>query len=522
MLQLYTLPSISADTIFLEKFVVEPRHIEVQILADKHGNTVYLNERECSIQRRNQKVIEEAPSMFVTPELRKAMGEQAVALAAAVDYNSAGTVEFLVDKDSNFYFLEMNTRLQVEHPVTEYITGVDIVEHMIKVAAGQKLALKQSDVKINGWAFESRVYAEDPLRGFLPSIGRLSRYNEPTDATSGAATGEVRVDSGVTEGSEISVHYDPMISKLITHGATRDAALANMRRALDSYVISGVTDNINFLRTLTDHPRFIDGDINTNFIAEEFPDGYAGHQLSLTDRKTLVTAALAVWSRHLEMDTLFVDGSQLESFDTAAFIAKAQADAVVSIIGQTQTPPPANEDGSPVLIGDDVYSCAVVDDGTSDSQYQIAVAADAAAADNHAVSCDYSKGDIVFTVTVDGVDSTLQLLNGGSNGDVLRLQLRGTPFDVRVESSASASMRKLMPVKVPLDTSKMILSPMPGSIFSVSVSVGDVVAPGAEIAVVEAMKMQNALRTDSGGTVKAVNVVKGDTVVTDFCVVEFE
>ena len=282
--------SFGDDTMFVEKYIEEPRHIEIQLLADAHGNAVYLNERECSVQRRNQKVIEEAPSTFLTPDTRRAMGEQAVALAKAVGYESAGTCEFLVDKHRNFYFLEMNTRLQVEHPVTEAITGLDLVEHMIRVAAGQPLSFAQKDVRLEGWALESRVYAEDPLRGFLPSIGKLVRYVEPR--------GEgVRVDSGVREGSDISVYYDPMISKLITYAPTRNEALARMRAALDQYVIRGVTHNINFLRSLCDHPRFIRGDLSTAFIPEEYPDGYKGAEMSDEDVVVLLGTAVAVRAR---------------------------------------------------------------------------------------------------------------------------------------------------------------------------------------------------------------------------------
>lgn len=517
--------SFGDDTMFIEKFIEEPRHIEIQLIADSHGNCVYLNERECSIQRRNQKVIEEAPSVFLTPETRKAMGEQAVALATAVNYESAGTVEFLVDKNRSFYFLEMNTRLQVEHPITEQITGVDIVEEMIRVAAGHKLNYKQSDIGINGWAFESRVYAEDPLKGFLPSIGRLQRYVEPRGSN-------VRVDSGIKEGSEISVYYDPMISKLVTYGKDRDQALQYMREALDSYVIRGVTHNINFLRSLCDHPRFIEGRLTTNFIPDEYPQGYKGAQLSDVKARELAAAATIVYSRLL-LTQLSISGKSASFNPTNIHKSKLQSiivtvgaqqyrinvtDAVVIESSQTlklritplHTPSAERLDAATTLQNENI---AALQDNTVELTEQ-------------AVECTiestYQRGDVVFTTTIDGASSTLQIqrVSDGSNKYVI--QASGTAFVVDIHTEQEAKLARYMPVIALKDTSKLVLSPMPGVVFSVNVKVGDKVVPGQEVAVVEAMKMQNALRAVSDGVVKAVHVKKGQTVAADETLIELE
>jgi len=483
--------SFGSDTIFVEKFIENPRHIEIQLLADAHGNAIYLNERECSVQRRNQKVIEEAPSVFLDPETRKAMGEQAVALAKQVKYQSAGTCEFLVDKHRNFYFLEMNTRLQVEHPVTEEITGVDLVEHMIRVAAGEQLALKQSDIGIKGWALESRVYAEDPLREFLPSIGRLKRYVEPT--------GEgVRCDSGISEGLPISIYYDPMICKLITYGKDRNEALAKMRAALDSYVIRGVTHNINFLRSLCDHPRFIAGDLTTNFIPEEYPKGYKGHQLTGGDKHTLIAAAVVLFSRTIA-NQVTVSGGQ-PSFDAAAF-HKAKLNDLVVVLGEESFPVSASVE----FAGVDKQSLVV---RVADQELKVA--------------SPYQKGDLTFETVINGESNTLQVLQAGEGLGAYSVQFLGTSYDLAVMTSKQHKLMAHMPKKEVLDTSKLIQSPMPGAVFSINVKVGDKVVPGQEVCVIEAMKMQNVLRSQTSGVVKAIKTQQGKTVARDEIIIEFE
>lgn len=490
------LSSFGNDTMFIEKFIEEPRHIEIQILADSKGHALYLNERECSVQRRNQKVIEEAPSVFLDDATRRQMGEQAVALARAVGYESAGTCEFLVDKHRQFYFLEMNTRLQVEHPVTEQITGVDIVEQMIRIAAGHNLLpAKQSDITINGWALESRVYAEDPLRGFLPSIGNLKRYVEPS--------GEgVRVDSGVVEGSEISIHYDPMISKLITYGKDRTEALAFMRQALDSYVIRGVTHNINFLRSLCDHPRFIEGRLTTNFIPEEYPNGYKGAKLTTDDVDALVSAAVLVYEGRIRQ-RLSLEG-QNKSFDAAAFIESETKNLVVSF--------GAGEDAKTFNIGLD----NIVVDGNS-RRLNLDVAGKKVS-----IASAYQRGQQVFAAEVNGKPYTLQVIASNDSSPRVTLSCAGTSFTLDVRTPRQNELLKYMPVQEAQDTSKLIVSPMPGAVFSIKVKVGEEVAPGQEVAVVEAMKMQNALRAENGGVVKAIKVKAGQTVTADQVLIEFE
>ena len=475
--------SFGDDRIFIEKFVTQPRHIEIQVLADGHGNAVYLHERECSIQRRNQKVIEEAPSPFLDADTRAAMGAQSVALAQAVGYTSAGTVEFIVDGDRNFYFLEMNTRLQVEHPVTELITGIDLVEQMIRVAAGEKLAFGQSDLKINGWAIESRLYAEDPYRGFLPSIGRLTRYRPPVEEAT--PTRAVRNDTGVFEGGEISMFYDPMIAKLCTWAPTRAAAIEEMRLALDGFELEGIGHNLPFLAAVMDHPKFTSGNMTTAFIAEEFPDGFDGvalHDATLTRiaaavtamhriseiRRTRITGRMDNHERHVGADwNVAVQG---QSFDT---VVKADRDgADVTVAGQTLR-----------------------------------------------VESDWQPGQPLAPLTLDGSPLVLKAarIPGG-----YRVRHRGADLKVHVRTPFQAELARLMPEKVAADTSRLLLCPMPGLIVKIDVAVGDEVQEGQTLCTVEAMKMENILRAERRGVVARVNASAGDSLAVDDVIMEFE
>ena len=534
--------SFGDDTMFVEKYIEEPRHIEIQLLADAHGNAVYLNERECSVQRRNQKVIEEAPSTFLTPATRRAMGEQAVALAKAVGYESAGTCEFLVDKHRQFYFLEMNTRLQVEHPVTEAITGLDLVEHMIRVATGEPLSFKQRDVQLKGWALESRVYAEDPLRGFLPSIGKLVRYVEPR--------GEgVRVDSGVREGSDISVYYDPMISKLITYGQDRNEALALMRKALDEYVIRGVTHNVNFLRSLCDHPRFIRGELSTAFIPEEYPDGYKGATMSEDDLTVLLGTAVAIRARQA-LDTMAVRdvwdveaqtrldasvGEMVVSWAGRTFQVRAKVnrpfatmlhmELQVDELPQPQQPQqdehdhaqqPQQQQQLPLLHSRGRLSTAYQIGATV-----VTVTYEADKRDNNTKRRTATERG-PLSLSADAPTHTLQVLQLSAASNKLQLITRGTSFTLRTHTPLQHALQAHMPVHAPVDTSKQVLSPMPGVVYSVKVSEGDEVVAGQEVAVVEAMKMQNALRAAGNGRVKKVLVKQGQTVSADEVLIELE
>ncbi len=479
--------SFGDDRVFIERFVVEPRHIEIQVLADAHGNAIYLGERECSIQRRNQKVVEEAPSPFLDEETRKAMGEQAVALAKAVEYQSAGTVEFIVDKDRNFFFLEMNTRLQVEHPVTELITGVDLVEQMIRVAYGEELAIKQSDVKLTGWAAESRLYAEDPYRNFLPSIGRLTRYRPPAEVTRDGVT--VRNDTGVVEGSEISMFYDPMIAKLCTHAATRIEAIDAMSEALDSFVVDGIAHNLPFLASLMQHPRWREGRLSTGFIAEEYPDGFHPAEPDATEKAVL--AAVAVTSELKRRDRL----DRLNGC-VAPHTGKLKREWVSKI-------------------GNDYVSVAITD-GTSNGVTDCVVSVEDG--EPLAVRSDWRPGDLIWRGTVGGEPVTAQMrpiLNG------MRMDWRGLSADVRVMLPATAKLDRLMPVKVPPDTSKMLLCPMPGLVVSIGVSEGQEVKTGETLAVVEAMKMENVLRAERDLVVAKVNAKPGDSLAVDAVIMEF-
>ena len=476
--------SFGDDRIFIEKFVTQPRHIEIQVLGDKHGNCLYLNERECSIQRRNQKVIEEAPSPFLDAATRKAMGEQAVALAKAVDYCSAGTVEFIVDGSRNFYFLEMYTRLQVELPVTELITGIDLVEQMIRVAAGEKLAFGQEDVRLDGWAIESRLYAEDPYRNFLPSIGRLRTYRPPAEERS--ATHAVRNDTGVFEGGEISMYYDPMIAKLCSWGPDRAAAMETMRAALDQFEVEGIGHNLPFLSAVLDHPRFISGDITTAFIAEEYPEGFAGAKL---DKALLrkVAAAVAAMNRVAEIRRARISG-RMDNHER-----KVGSDWVVSLGGERfATDIAADREGATVEF----------EDGT-----------------RHRVVSDWTPGRSLARVAIDGEPLALKVsrITGG-----IRVRLRGADLKVSVLPPRMAALAALMPEKLPPDTSKLLLCPMPGLVVRIDVKEGDEVFDGQPLAMVEAMKMENVLRAERKAKVSRIIAKPGDSLAVDAVILEFE
>ncbi|MEZ5564971.1 MAG: acetyl/propionyl/methylcrotonyl-CoA carboxylase subunit alpha [Gammaproteobacteria bacterium] len=470
--------SFGDGRVFAEKYIEEPRHIEIQVMADAHGNTLYLNERECSIQRRHQKVLEEAPSPFLDAKTRKAMGEQAVALAKAVDYESAGTVEFIVDKNRNFYFLEMNTRLQVEHPVTEIITGLDLVELMIRVAAGEKLPLQQKDVKLNGWALEARVYAEDPFRNFLPSIGRLVYCQPPT------ASEFVRVDTGIEEGSEVSIFYDPMIAKLITSGSSRDQAIERMADALDAYYIRGVSHNIGFLNALVSHPRFKAGRINTNFIAEEYPDGFNAANVPQADPELPVVIAATLHCRF--MDRAAKQSGQLPSHE------RHVGNDFVVIIG---------EQYHPVSVLRVAGGCEV-----------------RIAQRTHRVNLQWKFGDPLIHAVVNGRAVCFQLDRIGIR---YRLTHRGAQLDVLVCTPRAAELNRRMIAKVPPDMSQFLLSPMPGLLVRLAVSVGQKLKAGEEIAVVEAMKMENSLRAATDVRISKILVEQGQSLVVDQPIVEF-
>ena len=475
--------SFGDDRIFIEKFVTQPRHIEIQVLCDGHGNAVYLHERECSIQRRNQKVIEEAPSPFLDEKTRKAMGEQSVALAQAVGYTSAGTVEFIVDGDRNFYFLEMNTRLQVEHPVTELITGVDLVEQMIRVAAGEKLPFRQSDLKINGWAMESRLYAEDPYRGFLPSIGRLTRYRPPLEEAT--PTRAVRNDTGVYEGGEISMYYDPMIAKLCTWAPDRATAIEEMRLALDGFELEGIGHNLPFLAAVYDHPKFTSGNMTTAFIEEEYPDGFDGVTLPEADC-VRVAAASAAMHRVAEIRRTRISGrmDNHERHVGSDWVVRLQGQAHDVVIG-------ADKSGADVTIG----------------------------AQTMRVESNWTPGDPLARLRVDGTPLVLKIgkISGG-----FRVRYRGADLKVHVRTPRQAQLAALMPEKVAPDTSKFLLCPMPGLIVKVDVAEGDEVQEGQALCTVEAMKMENILRAEKKGVVKKVNADAGASLAVDDVIMEFE
>ncbi len=477
--------SFGDDRIFIEKFVTQPRHIEIQVLGDQHGNLIYLGERECSIQRRNQKVIEEAPSPFLDAATRKAMGEQAVALAKAVGYFSAGTVEFIVDAEKKFYFLEMNTRLQVEHPVTELITGIDLVEEMIRVAAGEPLRLTQDDVKLNGWAIESRLYAEDPYRNFLPSIGRLSRYRPPEEGIRADGI-VVRNDTGVFEGGEISMYYDPMIAKLCTWAPVRLAAIEAMGKALDDFEVEGIGHNLPFLSAVMDHPRFREGRLTTAFIAEEYPDGFSGVEPATDDARKL-TAIAAFINLRVQKRSVLISGAM----DNHRRVVGR--DWVVTLAGNS-FPIAVREEGGSIVVG--------FSDGPS-----ISVASDWLPGRHHA---EFTVGNEVLGV------KTAPAATG------YRLRWRGMDVVAYVRTPRIAELALLMPEKLPPDTSKMLLCPMPGVITTVSVKAGDQVEAGQALATVEAMKMENVLRAERKAIVRRIAAEAGASLAVDELIMEFE
>ena len=477
--------SFGDDRVFIEKFITDPRHVEIQVLGDKHGNVIYLGERECSIQRRNQKVIEEAPSPLLDAATRKTMGEQAVALAKAVGYNSAGTVEFVAGQDKSFFFLEMNTRLQVEHPVTELITGIDLVEQMIRSAAGEKLSLKQSDVKLNGWAVESRVYAEDPYRNFLPSTGRLTRYRPPAEHSSGGVT--LRNDTGVYEGGEISIYYDPMIAKLVTHAATREQAIETQSDALNSFVIDGIRHNIPFLAALMAHPRWRAGRLSTGFIAEEFPDGF--HPQAPEGERAEVLAAVAASVDH-------VLGERKRR-----------------ISGQMDGRSVTRESRRAVWLGDTEYRLEVKrENGTIEARFP-----GKDSAPRHLQS-GWKPGDALWTGTINSEPVAVQV-RPIPNG--FALAYRGVETKAYVYTESEAVYARLMPVKQAADSLKHVLCPMPGLVVSIAVKEGQEVKAGETVAVVEAMKMENVLRAEIDGTVKKINCKPGDSLAVDAVILEF-
>ncbi|XP_015978625.2 propionyl-CoA carboxylase alpha chain, mitochondrial isoform X1 [Rousettus aegyptiacus] len=479
--------SFGDDRLLIEKFIDNPRHIEIQVLGDKHGNVLWLNERECSVQRRNQKVVEEAPSVFLDSETRRAMGEQAVALAKAVKYSSAGTVEFLVDSKKNFYFLEMNTRLQVEHPVTECITGLDLVQEMICVAKGYPLRHKQADIPINGWAVECRVYAEDPYKSFgLPSTGRLSQYQEPVHLPG------VRVDSGIQPGSDISIYYDPMISKLITYGSDRTEALKRMEDALDNYIIRGVTHNIALLREVIINSRFIKGDINTKFLSDVYPDGFKGHRLTENERNHLLAIA----------SSLFV-ASQLR-----AQRFQEHGNSRVPIVK-----PKVTKWELSIKLSDEVHTVVASNSGPTFS-----VEVDGS---KLTVTSTWNLASPLLSVNVDGTQRTIQCLSREAGGN-MSIQFLGTVYKVHILTRLAAELNKFMLEKVAEDTSSILRSPMPGVVVAVSVKPGDMVAEGQEICVIEAMKMQNSMTAGKTGKVKSVHCKAGDTVGEGDLLVELQ
>jgi propionyl-CoA carboxylase alpha chain len=473
------LASFGDDRVFIEKFIESPRHIEIQLLGDRHGHILYLGERECSIQRRHQKVVEEAPSPFVTPELRKAMGEQAVALAAAVGYYSAGTVEFIAGADKSFFFLEMNTRLQVEHPVTEQVTGLDLVEQMIRVAAGEELAFGQKDIELDGWSIETRIYAEDPYRGFLPSTGRLVRYRAPRQAEG------VRVDDGVVEGGEVSMYYDPMIAKLITSGATREQAIDRQIAALDAFQIEGIGHNVDFLSGLMQHPRFRAGALTTGFIAEEYPDGFRGAP---------------------------ADAELIGDLAIVAALAGHETDAVASAVsGRLSGPVPAPNLRIVRIAGAEhrvlLEPCAG------------GLLARLDGSGPHEIVGRWQPGQPLFKGSVDGRDRIVQIARAGRQW---RLAARGAAHLAEVLPEHVAILSRHMIEKVPPDLSKYLICPMPGLLTALHVGEGDRVEAGQPLAVVEAMKMENILRAGKAGTVKSVAAKAGDSLAVDAVILEFE
>ena len=491
--------SFGDDRVFIEKYVLEPRHIEIQVLGDSHGNVIYLNERECSIQRRHQKVIEEAPSPFISDATRKAMGEQAVALAKAVKYQSAGTVEFVVGKDQDFYFLEMNTRLQVEHPVTECITGVDLVELMIRVAAGEQLPITQDQVQRNGWAIECRINAEDPFRNFLPSTGRLVRFQPPAQTMHQANTADlfgVRVDTGVVDGGEIPMYYDSMIAKLIVHGKDRNEAIVKMREALNGFVIRGISSNIPFQAALLAHPKFVSGDFNTGFIAEHYAHGFRAEDVPHDDADFLV--ALAAFVRRKSRERAAGLTGQLPGYGV-----KVGHDFSVITLGNS---------------GENRYTAVHVDEVVG----QVGSAVVTVEGKRFAISSPSRLNDVCITGACNGQPFTAQVERGTlRNPLALVVQHNGTRIETVVVSARMAELHRLMPFKAPPDMSRYVLSPMPGLLVDVAVQVGQKVQAGERVAVIEAMKMENVLFAAADGVVSKVLAAKGESLVVDQPIVEF-
>jgi propionyl-CoA carboxylase alpha chain len=487
--------SFGDDRVFIEKFITDPRHIEIQVLGDKHGNVIYLGERECSIQRRNQKVVEEAPSPLLDAATRAAMGQQAVALAKAVHYDSAGTVEFVAAQDKSFYFLEMNTRLQVEHPVTELITGIDLVEQMIRVAAGEPLAIRQSDVKLHGWAVETRIYAEDPYRGFLPSIGRLKRYRPPAETRVGGVT--VRNDTGVTEGSEISLYYDPMIAKLVTHAPTRKEAIAAQADALDAFTIDGIRHNIPFLSALMQHPRWQAGQLSTGFIAEEFPGGFHPIVPSLPTANVLAAVAAAI-DHVLGERKRRISGQaagRAVNRERRRAVRLGESEVLLEIMRSDRGSSSADE-------ADDVLVVNVLAGGEA----------------HFVLASRWRPGDPVWHGTIDGEAISVQVrpvLNG------FDLAHRGAEVRAYVYTEGEAAAARLMPVKKAADSGKAVRCPMPGLIISIAVAEGQEIKAGDTLAVVEAMKMENVLRAERDGVVKTIKAKPGDSMAVDAVIMEF-
>jgi len=480
--------SFGDDRIFIEKFIVEPRHIEIQVLGDKHGNVIHLNERECSIQRRNQKVVEEAPSSFLTPKTREEMGAQAVALAKAVDYDSAGTVEFIVDKNQNFYFLEMNTRLQVEHPVTELITGVDLVEQMILSASGAPLGLQQEDITINGWAIESRVYAEDPFRNFLPSIGRLTKYIPPKQSINDGNK-IIRIDTGVVEGSEITMFYDPMISKLCTHAPTREAATDLMAEALGRYIVKGIGHNIPFLSAIMEHERWKTGDITTQFIEDEYPDGFQGAQLSNQD--IIYLAICAVHMDHVENQRKRKISGQMNShaipFETARVATVNNQEISFNLMSE----------------GNDYQTITLENENKH----------------HHTITSNWYPGAAIWQGKIDGIHIVAQIQMTSLG---YKIHYKGGILDICVYTQREAELSRLMPEKLQADMSRFILCPMPGLLSSISVKEGDHVEAGQTVCIIEAMKMENAIIAEQNCLIKSVRKVKGDSLQLDEIIIEIE
>ncbi|MBT8564213.1 acetyl-CoA carboxylase biotin carboxylase subunit [Polynucleobacter paneuropaeus] len=484
--------SFGDDRIFIEKFVEGPRHIEIQVLGDAYGNIVYLGERDCSIQRRHQKVIEEAPSPFIDPATRKAMGEQAVALAKAVNYQSAGTVEFVVGKDNSFYFLEMNTRLQVEHPVTEGITGLDLVEQMIRVAAGEKLAFKQEDVKLDGWSMECRINADDPFRNFLPSTGRLVKYRPPAEQDG------VRVDTGVYEGGEIPMYYDSMIAKLIVHGKDRAEVIQKMRDALNNFVIRGIHSNVPFQAALLQHPRFVSGDFTTGFIAEEYPQGFKKDSVQPADPNRL--AALAAFMRYRYLEHIKLIDGQLAGHEMV--IAKQFVIVSSKRVGASEDP---YELPARIELKQGVYS-VYIDAADGLSRYDI--------------ESTWRPGDITLHARINGTSKiTAQVERRGVK---YHLALDGAQYDCMVLSPLGAELQRRMPVKLPPDTSKLVLSPMPGLLTKIFVKAGESVTAGQKLAAIEAMKMENTLSAVQDGIISEICAKEGDSLAVDQLIIRFQ